>query len=133
MSSSQAAVEVQPHHSSPEKPAKIKINRIEYDGRASAIFGIWALNFFMKIITIGIYSFWGKTRIRKYVTSCFSLGGDRFEYTGTGGELFKGFLKALPIILIMYGPFFVGTIIGGEEALWPILFLIPMVYFVPMA
>ena len=59
------------------------------------------LNLVLSIVTFGIYIFWAKVRFRKYSTSSFSLLGDRLEYTGTGGELFKGFIKAFLFLLII--------------------------------
>ena len=75
-----------------------------YDGRLGRIYAIWLLNLVLNIVTLGIYSFWGKTRIRRYVARSFTLRGDRFEYIGTGGELFRGFLLALPFIIVVYAP-----------------------------
>ena len=90
---------------------KIKINKIQYDGKTRKIFRIWLKNIMFTFMTLGIYSFWGKTNLRKYVYGLFSLDGDRFEYAGTGGELFKGFLKTLPILVIIFGPI---TIFGEQ-------------------
>ena len=81
--------------------------RLVYDGKGGQLYKIWIINLLLKMVTLGIYSFWGKTRLRKYIVNSFSLLGDRFEYTGTGGELFRGFLKALPIIIILYAPFII--------------------------
>lgn len=89
-----------------------KINKISYDSRTGQVYKIWLLNLLMNIITLGIYNFLGKTRLRKYVTGSFSLHDDRFEYTGTGKELFFGFLKAIPFFLAMYLPFLVGFLAG---------------------
>ncbi|MGB4057141.1 MAG: DUF898 family protein [Alphaproteobacteria bacterium] len=122
-----------PAITTPPQKQKIKMNRSQYDGAVGKIYKIWLLNFFMKIITLGIYSFWGKTRLRKYIASSFILGGDRFEYTGTGKELFLGFLKAVPFIILVYAPYITATIIAGEEAAWPAIFLLPFLYIVPMA
>jgi uncharacterized membrane protein YjgN (DUF898 family) len=105
-------------------------NRFEYDASIGQIFAIWILNFFLSIITIGIYSFWGKTKMRKYMANSFSLLGDRFEYNGTGGELFRGFLKALPIIIIIYLPFIIWD---QEENPWITLMFIPIIFLVFMA
>ena len=79
--------------------------RLGYDGKIKQIYGIWIVNLLLKIVTLGIYSFWGKARIRKYITGSISFLGDRFHYSGTGGELFKGFLRALPFIIVLYAPF----------------------------
>ncbi len=75
-----------------------------YDGRLGEIYGIFIKNLLLGIITLGFYRFWGKTNLRRYIWSHVSLQGDRFEYTGTGGELFKGFL-------IVFGFFFLASII----------------------
>lgn len=79
--------------------AATQVHAVVYGGTAGGIFRIWLLNIVLNICTLGIYSFWGRTRMRVYVTSQFSLKGDAFEYTGTGGELFKGFLISLPFFI----------------------------------
>jgi len=118
------------------QPKKIRhyvtTNRIIYDGHTGQIYKIWLLNFLMNIITLGLYSFWGKTRLRKYVAGAFMLNKDRFEYTGTGKELFIGFMKAIPIFLAIYLPYMIASIID-PEAFWPLLLLIPFLYIFPVA
>ncbi len=109
-----------------------KIHEITYDSRTEQVYKIWLLNLFMNIITLGIYNFWGKTRLRKYVAGSFSLHGDRFEYTGTGKELFFGFLKAIPVLIGIYAPFMIATLIAPDAA-WPIMFLLPFFYVIPVA
>jgi uncharacterized membrane protein YjgN (DUF898 family) len=52
---------------------------------------------------LGIYRFWAKTRIRKYLWSGTAAGEDSFEYTGTGLEKFLGFLVAIVILAIYLG------------------------------
>lgn len=113
----------------PEAKLQRKINRVFYEGKTGKIYSIWILNFLMTIITLGIYRFWGKTRMRKYLVSCFTLDGDRFEYTGTGGELFKGFLKAFPVVVLLTLP----AALAGEAAGWPLLFYIPLFYLYGIA
>ncbi len=74
-------------------------HRLEHDGRFGEIFVLFLINLLFTVLTLGIYRFWGKTRIRRYVWSRTSLTGERFEYTGTGLELFLGFLIAIAILL----------------------------------
>jgi len=107
-------------------------NSITYDGHTGQVYKIWLLNFLMNIITLGIYSFWGKTRLRQYIAGAFSLNQDRFEYTGTGKELFLGFLKAIPLFLALYLPYLVASFMDSE-AFWPVLLLLPLFYFFPVA
>jgi uncharacterized membrane protein YjgN (DUF898 family) len=69
-----------------------------YDGRVGELFGLWLKTLLLSILTLGFYRFWGRTRIRKYLWSRVSLDGDRFEYDGTGGELFRRFLVTVAIL-----------------------------------
>lgn len=77
-----------------------------YQGKISALFKIFFLNLFLGIITLGIYHFWGKTRMRRYLANHFSLANDPFEYTGTGSELFFGMVKAFVFLIVISLPFF---------------------------
>ena len=58
---------------------------------------------FLTLITLGIYRFWAKTRIRKYIWSGTAAGQDSFEYTGTGLEKFSGFLVTIVVLAIYLG------------------------------
>jgi uncharacterized membrane protein YjgN (DUF898 family) len=58
------------------------------------------VNFLLGLITFGIYRFWGKTRIRQHIWSSVHINEEPLEYTGTGWELFKGFLFVLLLILL---------------------------------
>jgi uncharacterized membrane protein YjgN (DUF898 family) len=86
--------------------------RLAYDGKLGELYGIFFVNLLLGIITLGIYRFWGRTRYRRYLWSHTSYDGDRFEYTGTGGELFRGFVIA---ILIFFG--LIGGAIGAAAVL----------------
>ncbi len=75
---------------------------ISYDGQAGRLFRLGFKVAALTLITLGIYRFWGKTEIRRYLWSRLRLAADRLEYTGTGKELFIGFLIVLAV-LIPYG------------------------------
>jgi uncharacterized membrane protein YjgN (DUF898 family) len=71
--------------------------RVAYEGRRGLV-GLLSANYFLTLITIGIYRFWAATRLRRYLWSNIRIGGDGLEYTGTGRELFLGFLVALVVL-----------------------------------
>lgn len=75
----------------------------DYHGQSKALFQLYLKTAFLTLITLGIYRFWAKTRIRSYVWSAASAEGDSFEYTGTGLEKFLGFLMAVVILAIYLG------------------------------
>lgn len=70
-----------------------------YSGRWREILPIVLVNIVLTFLTVGIYRFWAKTRIRRYFLSRVSFLNDPLEYTGTGLELFKGFLIVLAILV----------------------------------
>ena len=57
----------------------------------------------LTIVTLGIYRFWARTRMRRYIWSSTVAEGDSFEYTGTGLEKFLGFLIALVVLAVYLG------------------------------
>lgn len=72
----------------------------------SGFIGISIVNFILRILTLGIYHFWGKTEVRRRIWSAVRLNGEPLEYTGTGWELFLGFLVVffglfVPFTLLM--------------------------------
>jgi uncharacterized membrane protein YjgN (DUF898 family) len=65
--------------------------------------GLIALSFvnsFLRLITLGIYSFWGKTEVRKRIWSAIRIEGEPLQYTGTGKELFLGFLIIFGVVML---------------------------------
>ena len=77
--------------------------RLFFHGSGGSLLGIQIVNVFLTLITLGVYHFWGKVRVRSYLFSGSEFDGDRFAYHGTGRELLLGTLKAvlvfgLPIV-----------------------------------
>ncbi len=77
--------------------------KFEHDGSAATLAPIVIVNTLLTIITLSIYRFWAKTRVRQYLWDQTSLDGDRLEYTGTGKELFYGFLIVLLVVIMPLG------------------------------
>lgn len=75
---------------------------IHFRGEGGALFGIMIVNYLLTIVTLGIYSFWGRTKVRQYVWGQTEFEGDRFAYHGTGKELFIGWLKAMGVFLCIF-------------------------------
>jgi uncharacterized membrane protein YjgN (DUF898 family) len=77
--------------------------RLAYHGDGTAFFLLILKNVFLTLITLGIYTPWAKTERRKYIWSHVELDGRRFVYTGTGGELFRGYLKVVLAYAVFLG------------------------------
>ncbi len=56
------------------------------------------LNALLTLLTLGVYRFWAKTKVRRYLWSHIRFLDDPLEYTGTAGELFLGFLIVLAVL-----------------------------------
>jgi uncharacterized membrane protein YjgN (DUF898 family) len=61
--------------------------------------GTCILNTVLAILTLGIYSFWGRTEIRQRLWSSVRFGGVPLSYHGTPRELLRGFFAVLAAVL----------------------------------
>lgn len=55
-------------------------------------------NLLLSIVSLGIYRFWGTTRERHYLWGQTQFIDERMEWTGTGMELFVGFIMVFFLI-----------------------------------
>lgn len=74
---------------------------LEFDGKRGSFAKLLIINGILTILTLGIYRFWAKTKVRKFFWSNVRFLDDPLEYTGTGGELFVGFLIVIAILFPM--------------------------------
>jgi uncharacterized membrane protein YjgN (DUF898 family) len=95
--SSLAATAVAPYaatvSTTPAEP--VGPRRLTFHGSGGTLFGIYVVNILLTIATFGLYRFWGRVKIRRFMLSQTGFEGDRFAYHGTGKELLAGFVKAL--------------------------------------
>jgi uncharacterized membrane protein YjgN (DUF898 family) len=86
------------------------------------------VNFLLNLVTLGFYRFWAKTNVRKHIWSSVHINDEPLEYTGTGMELFKGFLVVFFVLLLPYIlAVTAATVIQGPES--PIAVLLQMAFF----
>ncbi len=85
----------------PEAPPAI--HKLRYTGAGSKLFGIWISNWFLTIVTLSVYHFWGKTKIRRYFHENVLFQEEPFAYLGTGRELFISALKFFAIFVLPLG------------------------------
>jgi len=109
------------------------VPRISWVHPPKGFLGLSLLNGALRIATLGVYHFWGKTEVRQRIWSAVRLDGEPLEYRGTGGELLRGFLIVFLVILLPMGlaSFFLPLYLRGTsgEALyqagfWGLLFLL---------
>lgn len=76
-----------------------------FDGTWREFLPIVLTNLLLMIVTLGIYRFWAKARERRYLWSRTRFIDETLEWTGTGLEMFIGFLivfaALVPVVLII--------------------------------
>jgi uncharacterized membrane protein YjgN (DUF898 family) len=76
---------------------------IEFEGDGSTLFFMHLYQLALTGLTLGVYHFWAKVKVREYLFSMTGFAGDRFAYHGLGKELLLGWLKVAGIF---------GTVLG---------------------
>src|SRR5881394_1643390 len=71
-------------------PPARNLQRFEFTGNARDYFGIWVVNLFLTIVTLGIYSAWAKVRKKRYFHGNTWVAGGNFEYHGDPVAILKG-------------------------------------------
>ena len=77
------------------QPQPAAPERFSFSGTAGEYFGIWIVNLFLTLLTLGIYSAWAKVRRKRYLYGNTWLAGANFEYHGQPVAILKGRLVAV--------------------------------------
>ena len=80
--------------------------RFEFFGKGSEYFAILIVNWILTLITFGFYYPWAKAKRLKYTLGHTALNGERFNFAGTGIEMFSGFIKLMLFEVIVIVVFF---------------------------
>ncbi|MBV0913178.1 DUF898 family protein [Anianabacter salinae] len=75
----------------------------DFAGRRGPLFGLALRTAVLTILTLGIYRFWMKTRLRRYYWSSIRPGGLPLEYAGMPLEKLLGFLIAVVFLAFYIG------------------------------
>lgn len=75
----------------------------DYAGRRGRLFRLALWTSLLTVLTLGIYRFWMKTRLRRYYWSAIRPGGQPLEYVGQPLEKLLGFLIAVTFLSFYIG------------------------------
>jgi uncharacterized membrane protein YjgN (DUF898 family) len=105
----------------------------EFDGSAPQLFMLFLKNLILTVATLGLYYPWARTRLREFMWHHTKLDEMRFQYTGTGQELAKGYVK----VLLIYAAWLLINRLTGDHSLLPWLSLLMLVavffWLIPLA
>lgn len=73
---------------------------ISFQGDTAGMVGLGAINGTLNLLTLGLYSFWAKTEVRRRIWGATRLNGEPLKYTGTGKELLLGFLIVFGLVVL---------------------------------
>ncbi|MHA7877230.1 DUF898 family protein [Roseivivax sp.] len=74
-----------------------------FSGRRGALFWLALRTGALTVLTLGLYRFWMKTRLRRWYWSAIRPGGHPLEYVGDPWEKLLGFLVAVVILAFYIG------------------------------
>ncbi|HRF82451.1 MAG TPA: DUF898 family protein [Flavobacteriales bacterium] len=109
--------------------------RLAFKGQGGDLFIVLVVNMLLTFITLGLYYPWAKARKLSWYYEHTELDGHPFHFHGKGNEMFKGFIKAIAILLAIYSVYFYGVFtkdpviafIGLLVMFVGLLFFIPLI------
>lgn len=105
---------------------------LAFHGKGSDYFKIIIVNYILTIISFGLYYPWAKAKSLKYLYNQTSLENSRFVFSGTGKEMFKGFIKALLVFVLLYAILIV-SIVHQRPFIGMILVYLGLFLLIPFA
>ena len=109
------------------------VPRVSWVHPSGGFLGLSLLNGVLRILTLGVYHFWGKTEVRQRIWSAVRIDGEPLDYRGTGAELFRGFLIVFCLILLpMLALGFAAVLFLSPESVWRRIYEIGF-YTLPVA
>ncbi|MFZ7091726.1 DUF898 family protein [Primorskyibacter sp. 2E233] len=92
------------HHEGPwDAPTIQPPLTTEFHGTRSGLFALAFKTGVLTVLTLGVYRFWMKTRLRRWYWSAIRIGGLPMEYVGDPLEKLLGFLVAVVILAFYIG------------------------------
>jgi len=109
-----------------------RVYPLSFSGKGSTYFGIAIVNLLLTVLTLGLYYPWAKAREMQFLYGATEFDSSRFEFHGTGKEMFKGFIKAILIFTLIYGGLIAGFVFQ-QIAAGLIWFYIGLIFIIPLA
>ena len=101
----------------------------KYLGEGSEYAIIYFKNLFLTIFSLGLYYPWAKVEKLKYHYQSAEFDNSRFNFSGTGKEVFKGFIKLYIILITLYGLLILGTLTDNNTLTLSFFFIFYLTIF----
>ena len=118
----------------PDRPDAL---RTDFAGGRWRLAGLAFRTAVLTVVTLGLYRFWMKTRLRRWYWSAVRPGGHPLEYTGDPVEKLLGFLIAVVVLAFYLGIVNLGLMFASlailEDYVLPTIVtslgLVPMIFY----
>ena len=107
-----------------------KTYSLKSTGQGGELFKIWIVNLILQALTLGLYYPWAKANQLQYLYGSTFFENDPLQFHGTGKEMFKGFIKAILCLVVIYGLLILMMYLH-LAVLGALIFLICMVTILP--
>lgn len=77
-------------------------NKLQFIGKGGELLGLLLTNWLLNIVTIGFYYPWARVKTIKFYWRNTLINDTPFEFTGTGKEIFRAYIKLLIVAILFY-------------------------------
>lgn len=109
-----------------------QIFELEFKGQGAEFFGILLVNWILTALTLGFYYPWARAKQLQYVYSHTTLNNESFNFSGTGAEIFKGFIKLMGMYILILLVFFLFVRFSQAPILGAILLYLVVFALIPL-
>ncbi len=78
---------------------------LQFFGVGAEYFAIMIVNWLLTVVTLGLYYPWARAKKLRYIYGNTALNNERFYFSGTGKEMFIGFIKTILFYLVVFGTY----------------------------
>lgn len=109
-------------------------HRFKFHGNGTDLLLLILKNLFLTVITLGIYAAWARAQRRQFLWSNTEISGQRLVFTGTGLEIFVGYLKLFGAYAVFLGvPIALERLVPGSQAFAQAALGLGVVVLIPFA
>ncbi len=107
--------------------------RLQFFGKGSEFFSIIIINWLLTLITLGFYYPWARAKRLKYTFGQTALNDERFNFAGTGKEMFRGFIKVILFYIAVMGIYILIGVIIKLPVVAALFLLVALFAIYPLA
>ena len=111
---------------STDNTGQVQNYRLQFLGKGSEYFAIMIVNWLLTLVTLGFYYPWARAKQLKYIYGQTVLNDERFNFAGTGKEMFRGFIKVILLFIGILGVYFLLFFLG--KVFFAVLFILLATY-----